>query len=164
MPARVNAGKRFEQDFQNSVPAGIYCYRLKDAGGWSKDQATRFTPSNDYDFILYRRPSLFALELKSVAGGRWPFSLRPKQREGLLRAAEAGVHAGVLLNFRKEARTLWLPIDELIDAERMLLAVGRKSINFAGACDLARFELRGEKKISRHVYDVAGFIGDVDGG
>ena len=155
--AGANPGKRFEEDFKNSVPPGVYCYRLKDAGGWSQSKDLRFTPSNDFDHLLYKSPRLFTLELKSVADGRWPFSsLRENQREGLLRAAVGGAVSGVLLNFRSVNRTFFVPIIALLNQEERS---GKKSLNIKDISSLPEaVELRGELARTRYRYDVGAFI------
>lgn len=154
--AASNPGKRFEDDFRNSVPPGVYCYRLRDAGGWASAKELRFTPSNDYDHLLYKKPLLFTLELKSVAERRWPYSsLRDSQREGLLRAAAGGAVSGVLLNFRSEGRTFFIPIRQLLDEEQRS---GKKSLNLDDAARIAAYELRGELARTRFRYAVADFV------
>lgn len=60
-------GKRFEADFQASIPEHIFSYRLRDAAGWSNAENTRFTPSNICDTIINYNGNLFLCELKSVA-------------------------------------------------------------------------------------------------
>lgn len=154
--AASNPGKRFEEDFRNSVPPDVYCYRLKDAGGWASSKELRFTPSNDYDHLLYKAPVLFTLELKSVAESRWPFSsLRDTQRRGLVRAADCGAVSGVLFNFRKPNRTFFVPIRDLLKAEALS---GKKSINLDDAARLAAYELRASTARTRTRYDVEDFV------
>lgn len=66
----MNEGKRFERDFQASVPPDAWCYRLRDSPvsyyGGSGAEGIRFAQSNLCDFVLYRAPTLYLLELKTV--------------------------------------------------------------------------------------------------
>ena len=63
-------GKRFERDFKASVPADAWCYRLRDSPisyyGGSEAEGIRFAQDNICDFFLYRQPTLYLLELKTV--------------------------------------------------------------------------------------------------
>jgi penicillin-binding protein-related factor A (putative recombinase) len=150
-----NPGKRFEEDFKNSIPAGVYFYRLKDAGGWAASSELRFTPRNDFDSILYAKPLLFCLELKSVAEGRWAYnSLRENQRAGLLRASDCGAEAGVLLNFRSAERTFFVHIVDLIAEQKQS---GKKSLNVADA-ERIGVELTQARARTRMRYAVLDFI------
>ena len=114
----MNPGKLFEQDFQNSVPHYVYLHRLKDCPGWVSachcpgGASPRFMPSNDYDYAMYWDGTFWALELKSTKGVSFRFDcLRTNQRDGLLVANRTpGVAAGLLLNFRKDEETWWVPI------------------------------------------------------
>jgi penicillin-binding protein-related factor A (putative recombinase) len=153
---RPNPGKLFEEDFRNSVPPGVYCYRLKDAGGWSRSKDLRFTSSNDYDHLLFKSPRLFTLELKSVKERSWSFSsLRTNQREGLLRAWRDFAVSGVILNFRADNRTFFVPIDRLLEHE---LKSGKKSLNLAEAESIAEYEFLGELARTRYRYSVGHFV------
>lgn len=63
-------GKRFERDFKASVPLDTWCYRLRDSPisyyGGSEAEGIRFAQDNICDFFLFRAPSLYLLELKTV--------------------------------------------------------------------------------------------------
>ena len=63
----MNKGKQFEQDFQKSVPKGVYCLRLTDSSpaGFGGNDNMRFSIQSPYDFILFNGQML-ALELKST--------------------------------------------------------------------------------------------------
>jgi recombination protein U len=106
----MNAGKQFEADFKKSVPNDIFYLRLKDGGGWSNAENTRFTASNEADCILYDTNNMFLLELKSHAGKSLPLScIREKQIVSLADAEKKGVVAGIIVNMRdcEETYFLW---------------------------------------------------------
>ena len=131
---KMNAGKKFEKNVKDSVDEEkTYFYRLRDSATSFniKDKNTgknpiRFSPSNDYDFILFQEGHFFALELKSTQSTAisigsdiddkttWKGkSIKFNQVKGLLKANKHNlIHAGFLLNFRKFEKTFWLDIAE----------------------------------------------------
>lgn len=102
---RANPGKEFERRFRDSIPDNVYQYRLRDCpGAWGGDGggAVRFTPSNDYDLLMYKAPWMFALELKSEGGTSFRFDrIRKNQLKGLLYAHARGVISGIVIEWRK---------------------------------------------------------------
>ena len=60
--ASNNIGKTFEQEFKECVPPDYYLYRLKD------DTSGFYGVSNPCDYILFRSPYLFMVELKTQGG------------------------------------------------------------------------------------------------
>jgi penicillin-binding protein-related factor A (putative recombinase) len=131
----MGPGKKFEQDFQKSVPTGFYYYRLRDAAGWRVGTDTRFTVSNDYDMFMFALGYLFAIELKTVKGKSISFkSLNPNQEMGLMHAAaHEGVQAGVLVFLRASDEIFWVPIWEWVSAKARL---SRKSLGQAELRDI----------------------------
>ena len=108
----MNAGKSFEADFKKSVPDNIYYLRLKDAGGWSSAENTRFTPSNEADCILYDGSNMFLLEAKSHAGKSLPLLASEKQIDSLIKAKDKGVVAGLIINMRDCEETYFMDIED----------------------------------------------------
>ena len=159
-----NPGKLFEEDFKASVPADVYYYRLRDsATGWGGSEGpARFTPSNDYDCILYRAPHLYCLELKSVAGRSIRYdALREKQLSGLSRAAgfEETV-AGVVVNFRGAGVTAFVPIALWI---YWSAASSKKSFNVSELLSwrdhyLHPTIIEGSQRVTRWRYDLDSFV------
>lgn len=111
-------GKKFEEDFEASLKTEncldnqeIHFQRLKDDMG--KFKGVR----NPYDYMIFRQPKLYLLELKSVKTDTIPFSNFAEKRkdketgrviqtyERLKKLAHAGeikgVEAGFLIEFRK---------------------------------------------------------------
>ena len=80
----INIGKRFENNFRDSVSDDILYYRLKDsAQSFGNSNHLRFSSKNPFDCLLYKSPSLFALELKSVGTSSISFE-RSKDEKGII--------------------------------------------------------------------------------
>jgi len=111
-PKKKHDGKIFEKDFIESFPESWYTHRFHDsAGSWQGGEGARFTPSSICDFLVYHDGALFFLELKSHKGNSIPFScIREKQLEGLIKAGNKGVIAGIVFNFRDTLETFYVPI------------------------------------------------------
>jgi len=83
----MNNGKRFEEDFKKSIPRDVFYLRLRDAGGWSNADNTRFTISNICDHIVHYKGKLFLMELKTHKGKSLPYNcidediLHPKKNK-----------------------------------------------------------------------------------
>jgi len=95
----VTAGKQFETDFRQSVvEAGINLDRFYDV-------TTGYLGIRTVcDFLVYRMPTLFYFELKSVQEPRFPFAnVTDYQYTELSKKAQyEGVYAGILIQFRLE--------------------------------------------------------------
>ena len=47
-----NPGKKFEEDFKNSIPVDMYYWRIADSAmSWGEGENIRFTPKNPFDSI-----------------------------------------------------------------------------------------------------------------
>lgn len=139
-------GKRFERDFKASVPPDAWCYRLRDSPisyyGGSEAEGIRFAQDNICDFFLFRAPSLYLLELKTVGTrsasltslfGRFdPDKGTYKKQKHLQDMADAAVRrslqALVVLNYRLAEHTYALPAADVLDFVRQAIVGGRKSI------------------------------------
>ena len=64
----TNVGKIFEQKFKESIPKDVAVIRLHDsASGFGQDSgSTRFSMKSPFDFILFKTPCMYCLELKST--------------------------------------------------------------------------------------------------
>lgn len=133
----MNEGKIFEKDFQDSVPEEIYCERLKDSTqSFFKNENVKFTPTNPYDFFLFKFPRLYCFELKSTIGKSMSFwtkgdenkkMIKKNQIEGLNKAVKYdGVVAGFILNWRDNNNTYFFDIK---DFNRMAKETGKKSLS-----------------------------------
>ena len=160
----MTEGKNFEQEFKDSIPDDIQCYRHKDgtsswdAGVCKKcktpiEKNTRFQAKNISDFHVYYGGRLIYIELKSTLQKSLSFSaVRETQKEEMLNAAKKykGVKAGLLVNFRSVNETYWISIEQFDRFEKSLES---KSI------PLKKFQLHGIKAGQRlkkvhYTYDV----------
>lgn len=112
-----NTGKQFEDNFRDSIPAGTYYKKFQDASiGFDIENSTqRFAPKSPYDYILFREGRMYSLELKSVQNGCISYSganpkIKEHQIKELIKAAQYGIVAGFVLNFRNTENTYFLPI------------------------------------------------------
>jgi recombination protein U len=152
-----NPGKKFEEDFKNSIPADMYYWRIADSAmSWGEGENIRFTPKNPFDAILYSYPMLILLELKSTQGTSLPFDkIKPHQIKRLTEAnAKSGVSAGFVINFRKYERTFFIGIEGF---NRFVAATTKKSINLNDLIEHGAIEIYGNRKKTRYRYDIQGF-------
>lgn len=144
----MNAGKIFEEDFKESVleTDQISIDRLIDPMGGARGV------SNICDFILYKYPCIFYLELKSLEGNTLNFksAVSNKQIGGLQKKHIIdGVFAGLLVNYRDHKETYFVPIDHVTK----LIELGKKSLHINDARS-AGYQLVHKKKVTRYKYDV----------
>nr|WP_302596445.1 Holliday junction resolvase RecU [uncultured Cellulosilyticum sp.] len=131
----ANAGKEFEKQFKASVPKGVYILRIPDSAiGFNVEESTqRFAGKTPYDFIMYKYPNMYALELKSTSNtaisfeGKTPM-IKKHQIEALRKAAACGVNAGFIFNFRKTNTTYYVSI-QTFDSMTNYGMMGKSSIN-----------------------------------
>jgi recombination protein U len=145
-----NPGKRFEQDFEKSLPDGVYRYRLRDCGGWSQASTLRFTPTNGFDYLVYDGrlvkygdkslpPITLALEMKSTKNTSLAYAaVTQTQLDELSKAADSGLEAGVVIEFREGegAANLHLCVYiDIVDWVGYSLTSEKKSINRSEALE-----------------------------
>lgn len=130
----MNEGKRFEEAFKKSVPKDVYCERFPDAAvGFrinKKDKEIRFAPKSPYDFILYRWPELYCVELKTTDKTNFSFvgksaNIKEFQINKLIKVSQYA-NAGFFLNFRKTGNTYFLKINDFC---KIRAAANKVSIN-----------------------------------
>ena len=140
----MNEGKKFEHQFHKSLEKeDFYVLRLVDPpSSFGKDSTrVRFSAKNPYDFVAYKSPYLFCLELKSVIGTSVSFqteeeakqkkntsaNIKWHQIESLMKADNFdGVEPMFIINFRKTNQTYAIPIAEFI---AYTARITKKSIN-----------------------------------
>lgn len=142
----MNEGKKFEQDFTKSCE--FFTYRLRDAGGWSDADNTRFTPSNLCDMIGFKDGRLLLMELKSCGGTSIPFA-NMKQLEAMNKVSYEGVYPIFVLNFRQFGRTYFIKASKLMELKE---TCGKKSINYLDI-ELHGTLIRQTLKRTRYQYD-----------
>lgn len=112
----MNNGKKFEQDFKNSVPDDWFYYRLIDGtSSWGGNSNVRFQAKNICDCLVYNG-QLHMIELKSHKGKSLPIScIRNNQLEGLLKARNKNVNAWLIVNFSDLEETYLIDITFIND-------------------------------------------------
>lgn len=158
-----NAGKIFENDVKKSCQKdGIFVHRIKDNAMSYTQSDSVYTTKNDYDFLIYKRPILLALELKHTEKTSMSIQMdeqdsdkkmiKMHQRNGLMKASQYdGVAAGFLLSFvcgeSQKELTYFLSIENF---EKFLVVSQKKSINLV---DIATHGgIRVNQKLLRNHY------------
>lgn len=111
----MNSGKRFENNFKKSIPNNVYIYRFKDgSASWGGNEKVRFQAKNICDFMLYRKPYLFLLELKSTKNKSLPnMNIKKHQLDNLIDASKyEGTVCGLLIEFSKYSTVYFIEINE----------------------------------------------------
>ena len=157
----TNAGKKFEEDFKNSVNTDeIFLQRLKDGTtGTVNGQMVRFKNKNLCDFLLFKDGQLVLVELKSFLGKSMSFSnikdTVDEQQTFLynlrLEAKKNNVKAYMILNFRDLSETYAIDIHNFDEFYKM---TNKKSISINEVRQLGK-QLFQYKKIKsfRYVID-----------
>ena len=164
----INIGKRFENNFRDSVSDDILYYRLKDsAQSFGNSNHLRFSSKNPFDCLLYKSPSLFALELKSVGTSSISFE-RSKDEKGIIHyhqiqglnewGKHEGVIAGLILNFRHKDGNENCYFVHIQDFVNMVQTLDKKSFNEKDLCNYNPLIIKSEKKKVNYRYDISKFI------
>lgn len=162
----MNPGKDFERQWISSLHPNVFCQRLSDpAASFSSPASLRFSNKNPFDFLLYRYPHLYALELKSRIGAISFFTpdapdrsvdIKKWQIEGLKKSAEhQGVISGFVLNFRDKAHTYFLPISAFLSFSG---STSKKSINESDVISLGAYLIPQTLKRTKYAYDIDAFL------
>ena len=121
-----NEGKKFEQDFANSVNKDkCWLYRLRDnAASFSGSTNTRFASSNVCDYIMFHNKTrtLYLLEMKSTKSSSIPYTMiRDNQIKELTESSKHTLVAGFIFNYReKQNATYFMLIDDYNDMKSKL--------------------------------------------
>ena len=153
----MDSGKLFEKDFKDSClleDTKISIDRLYDPVGGFKGVR------NICDFICYKFPYEYYLELKSHKGKSFPISgITETQYDGLLlKQPIEGVTAGVIIKYSDYDVAYFVPIFKI----RGLVRIGHKSISIEAAKALG-VEMQGRKKRVTFQYDVLKLFNDIGG-
>lgn len=144
----ADIGKQFEFEFtkQCEDTPGLVLTRLHDVNGKFKDV------DNPCDFILYKYPNVYYLELKARQGHLLNFKsgIRPNQWEGLLDYSYIeGTYAGILIWFYEHHKTYFINIKTL----EKLRKSGKKSITIDD-CERLGVLFDGRLKRKFTAYDI----------
>ncbi|MGL4572019.1 MAG: Holliday junction resolvase RecU [Clostridium sp.] len=157
-----NEGKKFEEDFKNSVPKEYFVYRFKDGTAnfkGEKNENVRFQAHNICDFQVFAEDRLFLFELKSYNGASIPLSgIRKNQIDGMIKASEhKNVEPYFLLNFRPLESVFAIKVQTL---QKFIEKAERKSIPIKW-CIENGIEVIGVKKKVRFRYELEKFFKEV---
>ena len=158
-----NEGKKFEEDFMDSVPDTCWVYRLRDnASSFANGKNTRFTSRNICDYIMYDdlSKSLFLIECKSTKSKSIPIAMiRENQIDGLKKASEHNLTAGILVNFRNDNNdTFFVEINKFI---HMTKSINKKSFNINDFENVGAIKVKNTKKRTRYRYNIECLINNV---
>lgn len=117
----LNKGKQFEQKFKEDMLKidGVSLDRLPDQWNGLKNS------SNICDFVVYKFPSIFYIELKSHNGNTFPFANLRQYDKLLSKSGIKGVHPVVILWFIDYDAVYLFPIESI----KKMKDDGNKSIN-----------------------------------
>jgi penicillin-binding protein-related factor A (putative recombinase) len=175
--AMRNEGKRFEDSFSASIPDYVLVKRLNDnAAGWSGGANTRFTSTNESDFICFdtNRRIFYGFELKSTQGTSFSFwredfeiedkkqtfQIKKNQILGLQKWSKFPfVVCGFIFNFRSEDNsTYFVSIQNFISYTR---EIEKKSINKADILSMDAIEIESRLLKTNYRYDIGKFLESV---
>ncbi|MGE5438043.1 MAG: Holliday junction resolvase RecU [Syntrophothermus sp.] len=160
----MNDGKKFENAFRDSVPEGIFYYRIKDSTNtWNNTSGIRFTPKNEFDCFLFKSPTLLLLELKSTKSTSFSFKgsspmIKQHQIDYLNKCnISKNIVPGFILNFRNPESTYFLHIKDLI---RFINDTTKSSINEDDIVNYGGIMISAALKRTRYKYNVEKFINE----
>lgn len=167
-----NPGKIFEDSFVNSVPSHVLVKRLNDgASSWNGGSGTRFTATNECDFIMFddTTRTFYGLELKSTIGSltywredfedkekKCSFNIKKNQIKGLEKWSNHVGVFGFIFNFRsKSNKTYFVDINDFIGYTNML---SKKSININDVLLMNPFEIESTLLRTNYRYNLKNFF------
>lgn len=170
-----NPGKKFEEDIKSSaMMENIFILRLNDSSlSWQHEKTSRFTAENPYDFIMFFKPNLFCLELKSTGYSSMSIQRIPEEKNKMIKlhqinsltqsSLKDGVYAGFILNFRDDEDitnndTYFLSIQNF---NNFLVESDKKSINKLDVVQHGGIRLSQKIKRTRYIYDINKMIQDI---
>lgn len=173
----MNSGKVLEKEFKDSVPNDTYIFRVadnaqsfaqKDEDGNFQNNNLRFSAKNPYDFILFFKPNLYPMELKSTIGTSFSIQFDKKEKGKMIKLHQIkgltkdnkfdGSYAGFVLNFRKVNHTYWLGIE---DFNNFLKQTEKKSINEKDVIEFNGIIIEQKIRKVSYIYDVKKILIDI---
>lgn len=156
----MNAGKKFELNFKNSIPANLFYYRFRDSpASFGNGTQTRFSTSNMCDCMLFGNRTLYLCELKSHQGKSIPFNcIRENQIEQLTAAAKFPFIIPALVIFFPECEKCFAV--HINDWNNLVDSSAKKSANISEIA-LAGYEVGVTKLKVNYRYDVAKMMDDL---
>ena len=163
-----NPGKKFEEDFKNSMPEYCMVHRLKDtAQAYNKSEHTKFTRENECDFFVFDsvRRILYCFECKSTKykSMAWQQSkdapekiIKWHQIESLTKLGNYnGIQAGFICNFRDDEKDVQrCYFIEISAFNAMRGRISKKSFDEIDLIQNGAIRIEGAKKITRYQWDI----------
>jgi recombination protein U len=157
---KINSGKRFEQNWKNSIPKDIFYYRFRDgSSSWGGNDKVRFQQTNICDCLMFDGDYLYLLELKSTKGKSLPFNnIKEHQIKDLLWASVyANTICGLVIEFSELSECYFIEISQF---KEFYDTTDRKSISI----DYLRengIKICVEKKKINSCFDINKFIKEI---
>lgn len=149
----INSGKRFEQQWKDSIPPNVFFYRFRDGtSSWGNQENTRFQQSNMCDCMMFDGKTLYLLELKSHKGKSLPFSaIRQNQIDELIKAKNyPSIESGFVINFSDLGETYYCLAEDVSD---YIKSGARKSIPIDW-CKTFGYKILGKLKKVNYIWDI----------
>lgn len=158
-----NEGKKFEQDFSNSINKDeCWLYRLRDnAASFGGGVNIRFASSNICDYIMFhnKTKTLYLLELKSTKSSSIPYAMiRDNQIKELTESSKHNIVSGFIFNYREKNNATYFMYIQ--DFNNMTSNITKKSFNIDDLTKYGAIEIDCEKKRTRYRYGVCKFVND----
>lgn len=160
----AHEGKQFEKDWRDSCKKeDIFIMRIKDSPAWGKDKQQIPVSRNPCDFIMYSKPELFLLELKSTKGTSFSFDEKIIKKNQLKKLKEAsktdGVVTGLVFNFRpipnkRDNSTYFVSINNFLGFKK---TCKKHSLNEQDCRDIGFKIINTKLKVHYH-YNVTDFV------
>ena len=169
-----NVGKKFENNFKDSIPEDVMYHRLHDAPqSWAQDKGTRFSWQNPCDAFLFTDGMLLALELKTTKDKFYTFEkekdtnktakIHYHQIEGLKEFAKYNKCVpGFVLNFRVNEDTdkynevtYFIHINNFV---KMINELNKKSFTILDLLKYSPIKIESIKKRTNFKYGIDSFL------
>lgn len=172
-----NKGKIFEKQFKESAEKDeLFLLRLNDTDlNYNGNKISRFTPKNKFDFVLFKYPNLFCLELKSTAYDSFSIQKNEKEPEKMIKWHQIhelvkasnfeGIYSGFIFNFRNEKKdneeeeTYYMPIKNFCN---FLVENDKKSINKKDIQKYGSILIEQKKKRIFYTYNIKKMIEEIE--
>lgn len=166
---KVNIGKQFENQFIRCVPKSCLCYKIPDSTATYNGANLKYSVKTPFDYIVWNPENkmLIALELKTIAEKSISFEKSAEEEgkklihwhqiQGLKKWADYGVAAGLVVQFRRYDRTVYIGVEQF---QKLMEETNKTSFNLE---DLDKYEIdyieiSQEIMMVNYKYDVETFI------
>ena len=171
----MNAGKVFETDWKNSmIKDGLWNKRINDTPMSYTKIASKYTPKNPYDFLCFKFPFLYCLELKETQQPLMSIQvsedepdnkhIKYHQIKGLADASKfEGVYAGFVMNFSFNGmmKVYYLSIENFLE---FLQIEQKKSINYSDVEKYHGIPLDFQKLRTHYKYNITELLMQISEG